>query len=337
LNQGCEVIIAAEGPQRALLELEFPTLRFIHLKGYRVKYGRKKWSTWLALILQVPKILISIKRERRWLKYFLQHETLDVLISDNRYGLHHDSLETVFMTHQLYIKTHLGTRAERLLQRVNYRYIQRFSTCWVPDFEEGGGLGGILSHPIRLPAMPIRYLGPLTRFTPAGRSVNHQILVLLSGPEPQRTLFENLLLAELLDHPNKVLFIRGLPGDNRMPADRPEIRFHNHLPAIEMNEALNESEYLISRSGYSSIMDLVFLGKKTIMVPTPGQPEQEYLASYLSDKQIIFKANQEGFSLQTCLDAADHFSYLPQTGAGSENLKSQIAAFLAPFRTGTLY
>lgn len=324
-NQDFRVIIAAEGRQKAILEQEFPDLRFVDLPGYRLRYGRSGWQTVLRLFFQIPKILTSINRERRWLRHFLKENRVDLTVSDNRYGFRHPSLKAVFITHQLYIKTPFGAAAERLLQRLNYYFIKKFTECWVPDYPGHDSLAGILSHPAKLPALPVMYIGPLTRCYKKDIPVKNELLILLSGPEPQRTLLENILLRELRDYHEPVLFIRGLPGErNRAPSPQQQntsaetsyvttaafpktfnqVRFHNHLPSEEMNDAMNASRMIIARNGYSTVMDTLPLNKPCIFIPTPGQSEQLYLAEYLAAKQKCIFYHQTNFSLQKALEAS---------------------------------
>jgi hypothetical protein len=164
LATGCEIIIAAGGKQKQLLENEFPLLKFIELPGYKIRYGMESSSTLLKIIFQIPKILIQINRENRWLNNILSKERFDAVISDNRYGLHASGLYSVFITHQLHIKTPFGKIAGRILSTINYKYINQFSICWIPDFENGYSIAGQLSHVEKLPSIPTRYIGPQTRF-----------------------------------------------------------------------------------------------------------------------------------------------------------------------------
>ena len=163
INQGCTVIIAAGGAQKAVLQEEFPDLSFVGLPGFRLKYGKNRAFTLLKIIFSLPKILIGIKQENDWLRRFAGQEALDMVISDNRYGLHGAGVFSVFVTHQLAIRSSLGRASDWLLRRVNYAYIRRFSVCWVPDVEGAENLAGILSHPLKMPAIPVRYIGWLSR------------------------------------------------------------------------------------------------------------------------------------------------------------------------------
>ena len=318
LNAGFEVIIAGEKQQKSLLQREFPLLEFKELRGYRLIYGKNNWSTTIKIILQIPKILIQINREKRWLRTISTSENLDAVISDNRYGLHNPNILSILITHQLVIQTPFGKGVQRTLQDINYRVINRFTHCWVPDSDSISNLGGELSHPSRLPVCGVFYIGWLSRFLKLpGLPVYFDILILISGPEPQRTIFEKLLLDELSGYKGKAVVLRGLPGNNEQLAVAGHIAIHNHLPSEELNKLVAGAGIVISRSGYSTVMDLVKMGKKSILVPTPGQTEQEYLAEYLLHQKIAYTTSQREFSLQTALEAARLFPFLhPKDDAG---------------------
>jgi predicted glycosyltransferase len=343
LNLKCEVFIAASGHQKALLELEFPALPFVDLPGYDIKYGKNRAFTVLKIISHIPKILIRIKQEKAWFRRFITQERPDAVISDNRYGLYSREVFSVFMTHQLSIKTSLGRTADRLLQMINYRAIGRFSVCWVPDWavdrEDGPSkkisLAGVLAHPEKLPAIPLRYIGVLSRFEKIsgngsfvnkGPAENCDLLILLSGPEPQRTLLERMIIGQLPGFSGKAILVRGLPGDLRglhappspPPASNPRLTVYDHLPAGLLNALLCGAGMVISRPGYSSVMDLLKLGKKCIFVPTPGQTEQEYLGEYLSEKRLALSLSQPGFSLAAALETAGRFDFADPQPEGPE-------------------
>ena len=292
-----------------LLKEEYPSLRFVNLPGYRLRYGRKSVITTLKIFLQIPKILIQINRENRWLNIFLKNENIDAIISDNRYGLHSKKLTCVFITHQLQIKTPFGEIADKILQKLNYRYIDKFSACWIPDSENNNSLAGKLSHPEIFPGTPVKYIGLLSRLVKKETIAVYKILILLSGPEPQRTIFENIVLNNLNVYNEKTILVRGLPGEKKTISLSPNVEMHNHLSASELNEKICQSDIVICRSGYSTIMDLARLRKKSIMIPTPGQTEQGYLAEYLFKKKLILRIDQKDFSLAEAIEAAGKFPY----------------------------
>ena len=309
LRLNCEVFVGADGASKILLQKEFPQLTFLLLKGYRMQYSRKKY--WLAarLLFQLPKMALSVYKEHQWLKRVIRENAIDAVIADNRLGLYHSAVPCIYITHQLTIRT--GNRfTERLAQKIHYHFINKFQACWVPDAEGENNLAGILSHPTRLPKIPVLYLGPLSRFEKIDVEKKYDLAIIISGPEPQRTVFEDLLLKELEDYKGSCLFVRGLPNNKTIHQFvNSSIEMHDHLSSQELNPAILRSGMIISRSGYTTVMDLVRVQKKAILVPTPGQTEQEYLAKFLMKKKIFSSVEQKNFSLPEAIRAAADFDF----------------------------
>lgn len=233
----------------------------------------------------------------------------DLIISDNRYGLYHSTTPCIFITHQLNIQSG-NSWLNKIIRKINYRYINRFTRCWIPDTETSDNLAGKLAHPTLLPEKPVDYIGPLSRFSRKILAEKFTLTILLSGPEPQRTIFENILLGQISQVKGTIAFVRGLPDAETLPEIQQDgLSFYNHLPASQLEDLLNESQLVVCRAGYSTIMDLVALEKKAILVPTPGQTEQEYLAASLFKKGIFYSAQQENFSLLRTIEATRSFGF----------------------------
>ncbi len=330
LEHECEVFLAGEGDQQQLLQREFPQLPFLSLKGYRVKYARSAIGVLVSIIRQTHHILNAIRNENAWLKNKIKEYEFDAVIADNRYGLHHFSIPCVFITHQLIIKSPLGEWTEKILQKRNYRFISHFAQCWVPDEAGENNLAGELSHPEKMPGVPLKYIGPLSRFhTSEKEAKKDHLLIILSGPEPQRTILENKIIDELSHYNGTATVLRGRPSSGILIPSTNMIRFYNHLCAEELLKEMEQAEYIISRCGYSTIMDLAQLQKKSILIPTPGQTEQEYLARYLSKKQIAYCISQKEFSLTAALKESRRFSYKLPRQSDNNNLKKIIAEFFS--------
>ncbi len=306
---GCEVLIGAEGKHAALLQQEFPDVTVLPLEGYRITYASSGSDFGRKMLQQAPRIYRAARKEHRWLLKMVPLHRIDAVISDNRFGLHHSGIPAVIMTHQLLVKSPYQSWTEAWLQRLNYFAINKFRACWVVDCPGTENLAGALSHPRRLPKRP-EYLGLMSRFEyrDAGPS-KYRLLVLLSGPEPQRSLLERQLVAQLLELDLPALLVGGEPGTpyDRMLTSR--LRQVNHLKAAELNEALLQSDLVITRSGYTSVMDLVKLRRKAVFVPTPGQTEQEYLGSYLMEQGYFPCLNQDSFTLRQALELAGSFPF----------------------------
>ena len=274
-------------------------------------------------------MISAIRMEHKWLKKMVMAYGFDAVISDNRFGLYHHKIPSIFITHQLTIKSPFGKWSEKILRKWNYTYINRFTTCWVPDVESEDNLAGELSHPVVKPALPVKYIGLLSRFEKSkpGETENH-LLFILSGPEPQRTLLENKIIHEVSHYPGTSTIIRGLPSSLSIIPSTGMIKFYNHLPAEELDKEIQKADWVISRCGYSTVMDLVKLQKKSILIPTPGQTEQEYLAKHLQRKQIACSIEQKDFSLSLALEKAKQFNYRFVPFEDSEDLKGAVEDFL---------
>jgi predicted glycosyltransferase len=298
LAGGFEVLIAADQKGGLLLATEFPTLKILPLQGYEVRYSRSRHFFFIKMVFQSGKVKSAIKNEHAWLKKIVSVEGIDIVISDNRFGLFHKGVHCIFMTHQLFIKTG-NSLTEKMAQKINYRYVNRFNECWVPDAPGEENLAGELSHPEKKTAVPLRYIGALSRFTRKEKEKNIDILALVSGPEPQRSVFEEVLSAQLTLAGGNNILVRGLPGNHSLAAPQHHnLRVFDHLPANELNDLMLSAKIIIAASGYSTVMDLAALQQNAILIPTPGQKEQEYLAHYLSEKNYCITCAREELDLQ---------------------------------------
>lgn len=303
LNAGHEVIIAADRNPLALLQNEFPNLRIIRLKGYEMTYP-SNGNMVFSMAIQMPKLGFRVITEMIQIRKLVKENQIDWVISDNRYGLFFHSAKAIFITHQLHIKTGF---LESLFNWINRFFIRQFDECWVPDRKAEPSLAGELSHP-KENLSNIRYLGPLSRFTamePSNEKYN--LTVIFSGPEPQRSIFENLVVQQLDSSWGKIALVRGLPLENSQLVLPANVCAFNHLPDKKLNQLLVDSELILSRPGYSTVMDLDKLKKKAIFVPTPGQTEQEYLADCLEKRKISPFQTQDKFNLKALQNSANHY------------------------------
>lgn len=306
VQKKAEVIIAADGRPLELLKQEFPTLECIHLKGSEINYPKGGSMIW-KMFFSIPKILFGIYREHQSLKKIISEKKIDIVISDNRFGLWNKEIKSIFITHQLMIKTPF---AEKLVHKINLYFIKKFSECWVPDVEGPGNLSGDLAHTYSLPSNAF-FVGPLSRFNKINTSqvdVVYDVMAIVSGPEPQRSIFEKLVVEQVQQSKLKALIVSGKTeiGLTREIINNMEIV--SHLKSDEMQEAILRSKIIISRSGYSTIMDLAMLSKKAIFIPTPGQTEQEYLAERCMQKKIAYCEKQSDFNLEKALKEVEKYT-----------------------------
>jgi hypothetical protein len=189
----------------------------------------------------------------------------------------------------------------------------------VPDYKGTLNIAGILSHPKQLPAIPVQYIGPLARLKAPDTqmSIQYKWLILLSGPEPQRSILEDLLIQVINTVQHPVLLVRGLPLETTEFTVPPHCKVINHVPANDLQLLFAQSEYVISRSGYTTVMEILALQKKSILIPTPGQTEQEYLARHLMQQHWCYSFEQHEDAAQH-LQQAQSFAYqLPQLPGNS--------------------
>jgi predicted glycosyltransferase len=259
----------------------------------------------ISFLLKLPGFIIQLFREYRFLKKLIERDGIEIVVSDNVFGLWNKKVYSIYITHQLKILLPKSLRwMQFLVSQFNLWSISKHDECWVPDIEDTNSLAGKLSHPDKMPEN-CKYIGILSRFNlfkseaidiPVRK--NH-VLILLSGPEHQRTIFENIIAKQLSDLPKQIKYtvVRGLPDGLEVLS----VGWKNHLSAAELYILIRESEYIICRSGYSTIMDLVALNRKAMLVPTPGQTEQEYLASYMQEKGWFSALKQGDFNLNDAL------------------------------------
>lgn len=299
-NQGFNIHIAATEKQIHFLRKELPKATYHFIRGYDIHYSKRKIWFPFTIFMQLPKILRTIYQEHYWLKQFIKKHPAAVILSDNRPGFYHKSVPSVYITHQLSVLTgnNLSSKIATYLHR---KCIRNFSVCWVPDTQDHV-LAGILST-FDNASFPIKYIGPMTRLKLLTETKKYDVAVILSGPEPQRSILEKQLIRELSGTALKTIVVRGIQNEQPM-SNQENIQFINYLNTDELNGLIAQSELIISRSGYTTIMDLCKLRAKALLIPTPGQTEQEYLSAFLSEKGYFFKANQSNAELLPSIQKA---------------------------------
>ncbi len=340
---GADVCIASDGNALQLLKLEFPNLTFFELPSYNISYGKGN-----DLVFSIPSILWNTKKaiaaEHAALEKLIARHHFDLIISDNRYGIWNEKVHSVFITHQINIQVPGYLKwLQPLILNYNLKQISNFKECWIPDVAGDKNLSGVLSHQCKLPSNTY-YIGSLSRFDSGqlkflkttnsssqfkslGLPEKPQLLILLSGPEPQRTIFEKLILNQVAAIKYKTLIVQGLTQTHEVKQLSPNVTMVSYLTASNLKDIILSAELIVSRSGYSTIMDLAATHSKALLVPTPGQTEQEYLAKKFNDAGIFYAVTQEDFSVEA-IEKAKTF-----TGISSEQnmqlLQARLKALLA--------
>ncbi len=294
-------IIASDGIALALLKKEFPKLTFDELPPYNVTYSKKAHLFKWKLLVDSPKLLHAINEERKATKALVKKYNINGIISDNRLGVSSKKVPSVFITHQLNV---LSGSTTWLSTKIHQNIIKKFDECWIPDNEFTPNLSGRLGHTSGT-SLPIKYLGPLSRFEKTDATIVYDLMVLLSGPEPQRSLLENILLEELEEFKGKVLFVRGVIEAEESITIKKNITIYNFMQSSALEQAINSSTMILSRSGYTTVMDLAKIGKKAFFIPTPGQFEQEYLAKMLDEMKLVPFCSQDDFKIELLRKISD--------------------------------
>lgn len=300
-QEGNILLIASSGCAGELLQQEFPTLEYIHFPGFSITYSKHHSQT-LRIVLSFPKIIYYSFKEHFVLKKLIKIHDINCVISDNRFGLWNKDITTAYITHQLNIKLPKHVKIfEKLTWYIHRYFIEKYNYCIIPDNQQSTlSLAGDLVHQRKLPKNAF-FCSPLSRFSKSIQNTSTKfqsnILIILSGIEPQRSILEKLLLQQLTKINQKAILIQGLPNETKYKKNIGNITIISYVLHQELQELINNTDLVICRSGYSSIMDLVAINKQAIIIPTPGQPEQEYLAKYLHEKKFFIAQQQDNIDI----------------------------------------
>ena len=293
-KNGFNPIIASDGASLLLLKKEFPHLTALELPSYCIKYSKNPFFFKWKLILNSLKIGNAIRTEKKLVQKWVKEYSLRGIISDNRFGVHNKSIPCVYITHQLKVMSGSTTW---ISSKIHQAFIKKFTECWIPDVKASLNLSGELGH-LKKTNLNLKYIGLLSRMKKHNLPIQYEIMVLLSGPEPQRSILEEKLLKKLEGYNKKVVFIKGVVEAEQKIEQIGNITIYNFMQTKQLEKTFNESEMVLSRSGYTTVMDLTKLEKKAFFIPTPGQFEQEYLASKYKFEGRIASSKQYRFKLE---------------------------------------
>jgi uncharacterized protein (TIGR00661 family) len=323
MQRDCQVFIAGSGDSLLLLKKEFPQLTFLPLPGYQPSYPATRGMAW-SMARQLSKFRRAIRDEHQHMERYVKDYALDVVISDNRYGCWTANVPCIFITHQsnILMPKRFGWLAP-WIRRINHGFIQKFTACWIPDFPGDHALAGeLISFGKHGANYTVHYIGPQSRFIPTHNAkVDYDIVCVFSGPEPQRTVFENIVVPQVKASGLKYFVVRGLPAvDEAQPNDN----CVNFLSGAALQSVLEQASCVIARSGFSTVMDLSALRKRAIFVPTPGQTEQEYLAARLMKQGVAFMQEQHRFNLAVALQESKKYKGFTSSPADPALLDSAL-------------
>jgi len=297
LERNYNVITGAGKEHQALFRNELPGVTYIDFPGFRPGYSRYI-PQYIFLLMKTPFLFYHILAEHVKLKRIIRDFKIDLVISDNRFGLWNRRIKSVYVTHLPIIPLPENLRFLEWIGILFHRFfMKKYSLCFIPDLPGDMNLSGRLTHQVKLPANT-RFIGILSRFSDMPQSGDKKftfphITVILSGPEPQRGILRKKLADILEQRDPPAVILEGKPGIPDEPSGSEKIISYNHLPSYEMQDMIKGSDSIITRSGYTSVMELISLSCSALLIPTPGQTEQEYLAGYLSGKGWFTAVSQK--------------------------------------------
>lgn len=291
-------IIASDGKALVFLQKEFPSLETIKLPSYHIKYGKNlKWN----LLLQTPAILKAVQQEKKIIANFLSlNKEVVGIISDNRFGVRHKQIPSVYITHQINVISGFTTF---ISSKIHQKIINKFHQCWVPD-NKNSQFSGKLSETNTIKQK--KYIGVLSRFEKEEIKQTIDVLIIISGPEPNRTFLEQKLITVFKNNRKNIVFVLGNIESSQKKWKNNNCTFYNYVLSKELQQLLNSAKVVVCRSGYTSILDLAVLGKKVFFIPTENQPEQEYLANYLEKNNLAPFCNVQNFTEERLLETKNY-------------------------------
>lgn len=327
-DQGASVFLASDGRALDLLRKEFPGLPVFKLPEYGIAYTSK--SIILNVLMVLPKLVWAVFKEHKIVREITTEHHIDGIISDNRLGCFSKKIPSIFITHQINLIIPSAI-LQWFSRQLNYFFIRKYDECWVPDVPNSPNLSGILSH--GTPIKAVTYIGALSRLERRQMDKKFDVIVVLSGPEPQRTNLEKAVLEQAGLLPYQFMIVQGKTETNEQFMVGKNIQVKSSLTSAALNKAILSSDLYIGRTGYSSIMDLAKLNKPALLIPTPGQTEQEYLGHLFSKNGVFHIQSQDELNLEIGIPIALQKGHIQGHYFAEEKMKQTIRSFLDKCRS----
>jgi len=298
IEENHTITVISHGRTLKLLQKELgDTVSYEDIPDYPILISKNTEQFIAKSIVYWPYFIKRMEDGVQHLKKILETTPCDRIISDGRYDMYSRSIPSIFISHQMRIMNPLRFKLfERGSETFNLFFFKRFRDIIVPDYKEND-LTGDLSHNLRkIDENKLHYVGLLSDFEKKDQKKDIDYFFSISGPEPQRSYLEQTIMEQIGAIDGHIVITLGKTEEHDHP-ELDHIQIYPYLPKEKREEILNRSKLVISRSGYSTIMDLAVIGTKALMIPTPGQIEQQYLAAYLSEKQLCHQVPQHALDL----------------------------------------
>jgi uncharacterized protein (TIGR00661 family) len=313
INKNFEVFVGANGRSLELLKREVPECRFIDFPDYPIKYPRTRFFVTRFMSVIFPQMLTAMFREGRALRDLQKKYKFDFIISDNRFRY--------LISHQLRYKLPFPiNKMEWLPEYFNSVFFNRYDKIIVPDTGKENNFTGELAHRMRfIPEEKLIYSGILTDLSKPSIQKESDIdfLIIVSGPEPQRTKLELLIMQQIHALEGNVIAALGKPESN-YKITKGNATIYSFLNRERIADCMSRAKFIIGRPGYTSVMEMVELGKKALFIPTPGQVEQVYLAQHYMAQGWCYCVQQSRLDLVKDVPKALSFSGFPSSVGGSK-------------------
>lgn len=249
-------------------------IEIIRFDGYPFSFKAGE-SFALSLIKSSLSIVQFMKKERKQVEELCKELSIDLVLSDHRYGFKTDKVKSVFITHQLQLPVN---KIQVIGNRIHQRLIRKFDEIWIVD-EKERPLAGYLSKATDRILNSTFHIGHLSRFSYDCNEEKKNIinyLLIVSGPKEHWQ--ELIQQYEKQFSKEEVLVLMPFKQDLNLP-----IKWKIHIATnwVESDRLIIGAENILGYCGYSTLMDLKTLNKSAkFLIPCKGQLEQEYLYKY---------------------------------------------------------
>jgi len=306
IEEDNEITIISHGRSLQLLKNELgKNLEYIEISDYPMLLSENSRQFMAKSLIYWPIFVSQLRRGWKKLKKNLEHKKYDAIISDARYEIYNRKVPSFFISHQMRIMNPMRIKfLEKGSEIFNLFFFRRYAGVIVPDYKDDN-LSGDLSHNLnKIDEKKLHYVGALSDFKKKQTKKDIDYLISISGPEPQRTMLQEKLLSKVDQLKGNIVITLG-KTEGKDKIKKKNIQTFSFLSKKDREDFLNRSKLVISRSGYSTILDLSVIGTKALMIPTPGQIEQEYLAKYHNSIKTFYCVNQSNINLAKDVELAN--------------------------------
>jgi uncharacterized protein (TIGR00661 family) len=299
LRRGYRITVISTGNALAFLRLELadaPGVEFREMRDYPPLERGTGWRLYWYLFVDLLRTWRVIRHEHQQVQNIAAD--YDFIFSDGRYGFYSRWTPSFILSHQIAFIPPKGLRETSwLTENINIAALRKFDCLFIPDYPWPSlNLAGHLAHSQNLYRCPHRYIGVLSSYQQLDLEQDIDYLFVISGYllEHKASFVQNLL-EQALELPGRKVFVLGVVDQqdelyNRYRRD--DLEIHMVASGALRQQLFNRANVIISRAGYSTVMDLVEYGKRALLIPTPNQTEQEYLAYYLGSQQYFTAGTQ---------------------------------------------